>query len=238
VKLRNLAVVALIGTLVSGNAQAEEGLDAGWNAKHGLLFQVQNVFSDGNGILNEYAGGVGAQYNLAPNRAIRASVSLSRTSNPPFETETQTAGGPVVKQDVIPAITSSIATTVRGSYVHRLSLSAIAPYLGVGASIQFASSGRDGTDDDTTGTKIEYEDTERAIVLGLVGQLGLEWRVHRTVSIFAEYGLQVNALDRRSSSESTTVNGVRTKSEYTQTRFLNVSTGLDHGAELGLIAFF
>lgn len=247
---RKLAIALVMGIAAASPAYAQQdvlaGLPApaqkpvgsGWNTKYALLFQLQNVFSDGNGILNDYAGGVGAQLNLAPDRAIRVSVGLSRASNPPYETETRYAGGPVEKEDVIPAITSSFATTIRGSYLVRLSESPIAPYLGAGASLRFASTARDGTDDDTAGTKIVYDDSTHTFAFGLVGQLGLEWRVHQSVSLFAEYGLEVNAFERRSGVGSTTYNGSETRSEYSQTKFMNFSTGLEQGGELGLVAFF
>jgi opacity protein-like surface antigen len=218
------------------NAQNADG--PGWNTKHALLFQLQNVFSDGNGILNEYAGGVGAQYNLAPDRAIRLSVSLARFTNPPYEEETQTAGFPAEKEDVIPGITSSLQTTIRASYLFRLSQSTIAPYLGAGASLRFASDRRDGTDDDTAGIVLKYDNTDRQFGFGLTGQLGLEWRVHRSVSVFAEYGLGLSLFDRTSSEHSTTYNGQKSTSEYVQTRTLNFSTGLEQGGELGIMAFF
>jgi outer membrane protein W len=237
--LRNIAVaVVLASALVAPRAQAED-LNVGWNTKHALLFQLQNVFSDGNGILNEYAGGIGVQRNLSATSAVRLSLSLSRFSDPAYETETQTGTGAVTKQDVIPSTTSSLSTTLRGSYLFRLSTSSIAPYLGVGGSLRYTGSAREGTNDDNTpGTTIEYDDSDTTFGLGLIGQLGLEWRVHRTVSLFAEYGLEVNAYQRTSARDSTTYNGVETRVESTRSKWMNFSTGLEQGGELGLIAYF
>lgn len=252
--VRSFAVAVVIATaLFTGPARAEDVLAGlpppqqaaqpapgaagyGWNTRYALMFQLQNVFSDGNGILNEYAGGVGAQLNLAPDRAIRLSVSLARATDPEYERTTQTEGYPAEEEKVVPPITSSTAATVRGSYLFRLSQSSISPYVGAGASVWFGSDRRDGTD--TTSGTIVYDNTARRYGLGLIGQLGLEWRVHKAVALFAEYGLEVALLDRISEDDKVTYNGVDTTYESTRTRTLNFATGLEQGGELGLVAFF
>ncbi len=47
-----------------------------------MLFNLQNVFGNNNAsTLSDFGGSVGLQYNLAPQRAIRLQVGLSRASN-------------------------------------------------------------------------------------------------------------------------------------------------------------
>jgi hypothetical protein len=204
-----------------------------------MIFSVQNPFRESAqaGFLNGYGGGVGVQYNLDPQRALRFAVNLSRSSNPVVKTETQTNGGPVTTNTVVPAQTSAYATALGASYLLRLTRAAVAPYLGAGASLSWDSTARDGTDPDGA-TPISYDDSTRTIGLGLVGQLGLEWRVHKSISIFAEYGLNVSAFSWENTDNKTTTGVNVTQVKSSSKRFFNFDTGLNQGAEIGLIALF
>lgn len=221
---------------------APDATAGGWNTQYGMLFSLQNVFTQGD-ILNNYGGGIGVQYNLAPQSALRFAVRASRTSNPPYESTTTTPAGST-KTFVVPdGWLSTVGVGVSGSYLMRLTPAALAPYVGAGVSLRFDSNSRSYEDTiNTPGHTINVDNYSRTYGLGLQGQLGLEWRVHKSVSLFAEYGLSINAFsataNQTSREDSSAGLTTVTKSEGTQTRFFNFGTGLVQGGSLGLVAFF
>lgn len=74
---------------VAAEAKPEGAGDGEWSTKYGMIFSVQNVFqNNSDAVIGDFAGGVGLQYNLAPQRALRISLGLSRASQPTFTRET------------------------------------------------------------------------------------------------------------------------------------------------------
>jgi outer membrane protein W len=207
-----------------------------------------------NGILGNYdpdgarglGGGVGVQYTLSPQTALRFSLNLARTSNPAYETSsTTTINGVAVttKDFVVPnGPTSTLDAGLSGTYLVRMSTAALSPYFGAGASLRYDSSSRSYEDKITTpGVSDKVDNSDTTFAVGLVGQLGLEWRLHKSLSLFAEYGLRVDALSMTSSKDYHKVTGT-TETIYeakgTQTRFFNFDTGLTQAGQLGLVAYF
>lgn len=227
-------------------------LDAGWNTPHGMLFSLQNVFTRST-ILEGYGGGVGLQYNLGPTTALRFTIDASRTSNPAVERETTlnvpaTATSPgfsstIKELDVPNGPTSTLDVGVSGSYLVRLGTAALAPYLGGGLSLGYSTEKVDYDDNTDPANREVVDDLDRTFGVGLLGQLGLEWRVHRSLSLFAEYGVGVTAFSQTSSklNHREYDSGVlqsEVKSESTRTRVFNFDTGLTQGGALGVVAFF
>jgi hypothetical protein len=237
-KLGKIAVAVVLATFAS-TAAAVEG---GWNTKYGMLFDLQNIFGNNNASsLAGYQGattgaGVGVQMNLAPTRALRMVASISRASNPVYE-ETTLAG----TAKIVPSVTSAYALDVGAAYMVRLTTGTISPYLGMGASLNFSQSGRSG-DARAAGstTTTTYDNTDRSYGLGVDGTLGVEWRVHNAVAVFAEYALGVGLIQRDTVDHNTktSTGTVLVDTSSTQTRLVNFGTGLGQSGQLGIVAFF
>jgi opacity protein-like surface antigen len=232
-------------------ARGTEGSGAGeWNTRYGMIFSVQNVFGNNSAsVIGDFGGGVGLQYTLAPQRAVRLSIDVSRRSNPGYETETTTISGGTSTTTTTynrpSGFTSAYALDVAGEYLMRLAPAAISPYLGVGASVGYAQSALKFEDDINNPNQVfNRDDMSRTFALGAVGTLGLEWRMHRSVSLFAEYGLNFGLVSYESSTTDAstfdrTLNlTTGTKSEGSRTRFFNFDTAIGQGGQLGLVAFF
>jgi hypothetical protein len=246
-KLRSIAVVAVLGAaLFASRAQAEDG---GWTSKYGMIFTIQNVFGNNDAsTLSDFGGSVGLQYNLAPQSALRLQVNLSRASRTGSETErTDLVTGVVTKEYTPPAgFTSQYAAGFGAAYMMRLTTDAIAPYVGAGGGIGYSQTALNYEDDITSAT-VTYarDDMTRTIGLGADGILGLEWRVHKSMALFAEYTLGLTLVQMNSTSNewSNTVNATGAvasgqKEEYSSTTFFNFGTGIGQGGLIGLVAFF
>jgi hypothetical protein len=257
-KLRSVAVgIALAAAFVAAPAHAQDTTIAqdgagagGWNTPYGLIFSVENVFqNNSDALIDDYAGGVGVQYNLSAQRALRFSVNLARQSSAAYETETTSIpGGGTTQTFNYPDedFTSRYDVNLGAMYVVRLSPAAISPYLGFGGGIGFVQEAYK-FDNETyaAGTMVEsYDDMHRDLSLNASGTLGLEWRVHKSVSLFAEYGLGVALATWESDKDERTVTTKATgavtgsSTEGSNTRFLNWGTGLGQGGQIGLVAFF
>jgi hypothetical protein len=214
------------------------GRDAGWNTKYGMLFQAQNIFTQ-PGFLNGYGAGVGLQFNLAPQRAIRVAVNVGRSSDP-IEKNEVTNGATSYTTETVPAETSSLDLDIGAQYVLRLTSAALSPYIGAGAGLYWNSSYRDGTETDSRfpGITTTYDSSYRTAGVGAVGTLGLEWRIHSMLSIFAEYGLNVGIYESRNDDVKTSSGGTVYESKTTSSKFFNFDTGLNQGGQLGVVAFF
>jgi len=221
-------------------------VDAGWNSRYGMLFSLQNVFTRST-ILEGYGGGIGLQYNLGPTTALRFAIDASRTSNPAVEREstftTPLGSTTQTTLDVPAGPTSTLDVGVSGSYLVRLGTAALAPYLGGGLSLGYSTDKREYDDSTNEPFREVVDNLDRTFGVGLLAQLGLEWRVHRSLSLFAEYGVGLTAFSRTSSSAESRdyANGVlqaEVKSESTRTRYFNFDTGLTQGGALGVVAFF
>ncbi len=240
------AIAALVAAPATYAQDAAAAGDGAWKSPYGLIFTLQNVFTS-NTIIGDYGGGIGLQKNLSPQRAVRLSVNLTRTSDSGYETETTNlATGQVTKTYTPPAgYTSVYDADVGAMYVMRLTSAKIAPYLGFGGGVSYLQQARqyeDGVSSTVTTTKVDNMHRELSLVGS--GTLGLEWRVHSSIALFAEYGLGLNLVTWASTKNETryttnatgTVSG--TKSEGSTTRFLNWDTGLNQAGQLGLVAFF
>lgn len=234
-KLRTfgMTVVAALA-LVAGSAQAQ---DAGWDTKYGILFTLPNPFGGGSGtnVVNDYSGRVGAQYNLGAQTALRLSVDLSRFSAGEEETKDRLAD---TTETTVPLITSSLGIGMGAEYVIRMSPAAVSPYVAAGAFVRWDSSARNGTADDGV-NETDYDNKFRDMSFGLNGKLGLEWRIHKVIALFAEYELSLPIYASSKDEYSTELNGVATRDEeVTSSSFFNFNTGVGQGGQLGLVAFF
>lgn len=226
----------------------EADLEAGWDSKMGLLFALNNVFTNG-AILSGYRGfGFGLQYNLGPTAALRMGLSLRRTTNPPAirKTTTDTGSNTVVSYELdVFGPTATHGVTVGLDYVMRFGTSALAPYIGVGAGVDWFRADTRYTDDVTTVDLITTVDNvATSFALTTEGLFGVEWRVHSRISFYAEYGLRIDVIewvaDRSDTlfedSSAGTAASTRTRSESRETRLLNFQLGLVQGASFGLMA--
>lgn len=131
-------------------------------------------------------------------------------------------------------------------YVMRLAASSIAPYLGFGGGVGYFQSSLKYEDDVSSAVTVEnVDDVDRQFSLNAQGVLGVEWRVHRSVALFAEYGLGMDLVTYGSSKTESSLTDkasgallAGSKSEGSATRFFNFDTGLGQGGQLGLVAFF
>jgi hypothetical protein len=269
-KLRTIAIAAALAAAVAApQARATEGSnddvavtapqapategsgDGEWNTQYGLIFTVPNVFrqSADPGVLNDFGGGVGLQYTLAPQRALRFSVHLERESSPAGEQETTdltTNTTTTSFRAPTGLYTSAYDLDLGAMYVMRLASSAISPYLGVGGGLGYFQGARKYENDlDSTTTVFAVDNMTRTFALNAAGTLGVEWRMHRSVSLFAEYGLGMALVTHESakneSSQTSKATGQVTagsKTEGSSTKFFNFDTGIGQGGQLGLVAFF
>ena len=247
-KLRTIGMTVVAAlALVAGRAQAQDaaaapapaGVDAGWDTKYGVLFTLPNPFGGGSGtnVINDYDAKVGFQYNLGATTALRLGVNLSRQA---WSRSVTTSTANVETKAVHDPWSSMYLVNVSGEYMLRLSQAAVAPYAGVGAFVDFGLNRKVGTDENdlTHGTK-EYNNSETTIGFGLIGKLGLEWRIHKVIALFAEYQAELTLIERSSNKVDVAETGLaRVESSGSQNRFLNVNTGLANAGKLGIIAFF
>jgi hypothetical protein len=255
-KLRSVAVgIAVAFSLVTAPAQAQDAAaaapaaDGAWNTRYGMIFSVQNVFQNSSdAVISDFDGGIGLQYNLGAQRALRFSVNLGRASNPAYTREsTDAVTGLTTETFVSPTFTSRYDVDLGAMYVMRLTSSAIAPYLGFGGGVGYFQEARN-FDNDTyaLGTQIQsVDDMYRELSLNAGGVLGVEWRVHKAISLFAEYGLGVALATFISDKDETTVVSKAggavlsgTEQDGSRTKFFNFDTGIGQGGQIGLLAFF
>lgn len=260
--VRTLAAALLAFALAVPSVRAEEAKDeakeqvkqegAGdgeWSTKYGMIFSVQNLFqNNSDAVIGDFSGGVGLQYNLAPQRALRIALGLSRASQPTFTRETtDLTDGSTTETFFAPSdFTSQYEMDLGALYVMRLAPSAIAPYLGLGGGVGYFQSSLKYEDDVSSTLTVETVDNvDRQLSLNAQGVLGVEWRVHKSVALFAEYGLALDVVTYGSSKAESSFSDKATgtllagsKSEGSATTFFNFDTGLGQGGQLGLVAFF
>lgn len=245
-KARMAFVVALVA-LVSGRAEAADA-DGAWSSKYGMIFTLQNVFqNNSSAVIGDFGGGVGVQYNLAPLRALRLHVSLSRASNDAYERETtDLVTGTTTKTFVSPTtFTSRYDVNAGASYLMRLTAAPIAPYVGIGAGLGYVQTAMKWENSTPAASVIDRDDMRRDLSLAAAGTLGLEWRVHKSLSLFAEYALGVDLVtwtsertEQATTSKTTGAVTAGTRVEGSSTKFFNFDTGLGQGGLIGLVAFF
>jgi hypothetical protein len=250
--LRSIGMMVMAGALLSGSARAADAGsgDGAWATKYGMLFTIQNVFGQDatkESTLGDMGGSVGLQYNLGPQRALRLQVGLSRASKATTEqktTDLQT-GTTTTAFSAPTDYTSLYDVDLGAAYMMRLTSASIAPYLGAGGGIGYSQRALKYENDvSSTVTTFNKDLMDRTISLNAAGILGLEWRVHKSIALFAEYTLGVSLIEYDSfkDEEKTTtnatgaVNGDRVK--RSSTTFLNFDTGIGQGGMIGLLAFF
>ncbi len=260
----SLAILALAAPVAS--ARAQEGgdelaaapaaeatvaapADQGWADTWALLFDLSLY----NSLLGGFEGvGVGGQYYLGPNMAVRMTLGYAYRDNPRAVVERvdETAGSRVVTYALDPgtsdaSVSSSHNLTVNADFLYRLTLSNVAPYAGGGLWAR-ALRQNDNFEDDASVvnqvTKREYYYRDTAY--GLRGLIGAEWRLHQSFALFAEYELGMTLARQRSSLTDTvtevTIDGVRTVRHVSakSSRKSGFDTDLHSGGNVGVAVNF
>jgi hypothetical protein len=231
-KLRTIGMAAVAAlALVAGRAEAQ---DAGWDTKYGILFTLPNLLQNGGpDLINDFNGMVGGQYNLTPDRGLRLGANISRTSAGITETKT-----PTVTTKTVPLVTSAYGVNLGGQYMVRLGQAAVSPYVGAGGGLGFTQSNRVGQNE-VPGTITKYDNYSRTWSIAAGGTAGLEWRVHKVISIYAEYQATLTLASFTSGQTKVTTDGVVTTDATTsESHYLNLFTGIGNAGKLGIIAFF
>jgi len=235
---------------IDGDFELDKRRDQGWNAPWGFVFSFNNILQNGRFLDQFQDVSVAGTYIVSPDFMIRAGGSISRSSNPSTTTETSltTPDGTVktyTKSN--PGTTSSFDLALRAEALWRLTRNKVAPYIGGGPYVNFGYA-RDTVTDDVSVPNVTTSIRNRStsIAAGLRAVAGAEWRIHSNFAFFAEYGLSLDVVTFNSfnnaTSTTTTVDGVtsgnttRTKSSHPT--WLNLDSGLQQGATLGLIVFF
>ncbi len=244
-KLRSIAMVAVLGAALSAStARAEDG---GWDTKYGMIFTLQNVFGNNSAsTLGDLDGSVGLQYNLGPQAGLRLTLSLSRASQDTYVSEDTSTTGAIsttTRTFHAPAdYTSKYGVGLGAAYMMRLTTSSIAPYAGAGAGISFGQEALAYTNDVNAPNVFEVDDMTRKLGLNAEGILGVEWRVHKSISLFAEYQLGLSLVSYESTNNKTVDTTATTTttdtSTFSKTTFVNWGTELGQGGMIGLVAFF
>jgi opacity protein-like surface antigen len=223
-------------------------LDQGWTGQYAMLFNVQSVVS-----LSGYGGGVGFQYTLSPESALRLGGNFTHTSDPAFEIS-NTSGG-VTTKELSTATGSACETLNKGcgvfsttlnlnaTFVKRLSLATWSPYVGAGAGFTFRNDTENWEDKVTVaGATDKYDSSNKTITLNVGAVAGMEWRVHKQLALYAEYGFGVRALAYESlSAQEDLSSGSSTatrKQEASRMTFLDFGAGLTQGGAIGVVAFW
>jgi opacity protein-like surface antigen len=241
------ALLISVSQASAQEAAPAPSLDTGWDKTGGLIFGLQNIFQE-SGILEGYRGfGIGGQYNLDPTMALRLGLQLSHHSDPAYKvTQTSTVGDVTETNETMtntdgPTSTSSFGVGV--DFLKRISTSAVSPYVGGGLTMPWSRMAQEYTDDVMVENQTTTVDNKiNGFTLGLQGIVGIGWRVHPNFSLFAEYALGLNLLDKSSTTGSTEIKTedmtAVTKTEGSETSWFNLDLGLAQGASLGVIAFF
>ncbi len=241
-----------VSTDTSGSAApAALATNEGWNARWALLFSLNNVLVINQVVGSPVTGSVGATYFLSSDTAIRGGVALGRSHNPEQVTKiVNTTGDTSVTNYEVTnpsGFTSSHSVNLRADYLKRLMQTAVAPYVGVGASLGWNWQRQSYTDDKSVvDRRLSLDNNASAFTVGARGLLGAEWRVHPSFALYADYSLEVGLYSRNrlrnSTTTESTVGGTTSTQKVTSERdvnsFLNVSTGISQGASLGLQILF
>ncbi len=226
-------------------------LGEGWNRTWAMQLSLSNILVQGNILSSPISGSVGGQYNLSPDLAVRGGFTLARDVQPVQVTRVvQTSGSDSVTTFQVtnpPGYTERDLLSLRGDLLKRLMKTPVAPYVGAGLQIGWGWARQNYTDDmSVVDQRTELDNNTSSFNVTARGTLGAEWRVHENFSLFAEYALNVgiynkDRLRNRTTIENTT--GGTTSTSQTEVErdvdtWLNVSTGLAQGANLGLTIFF
>ena len=214
--------------------------------KFGIVFNLQNIFQN-PGLLSGFRGGIGVQFTLSQQLALRIGVSLSHTSDPAVVTETVTTINDVTtttRSMNRPSPTSTFGLTLGGDLLAKLTDGPLAPYVGGGLWVNLDTQATKLTDEVSVMNQITAIDNSTVgFGLGARGVLGVGWRLHPHFYVFAEYALNLTVVDHASTTtnQQVTVTGnppAGSRSSRNSTRVFDFSTALSQGAALGLVAFF
>jgi opacity protein-like surface antigen len=225
---------------------SKTNLQDGWQGPWALLFSLNNIFQVAQ-ILNGYQGfGIGGQYHLDPDTAIRGGASLNRTSTPQEVSKTTTiVGDDKTSQFTVQPGSASLTGTLGVDYLRRLSRGLVAPYAGGGVFVGLGRATTNLEDDlSAEGQLHTTSSRDQSAALGVRGILGATWRVHESFAFFAEYALalemwrwhQFRSTDTREDTAAGST--LRTRNARETTRLLNFAVGLSQGASFGLCVFF
>ena len=244
-KLRILVAAIALGVTAPAFA-ADAELDGSWDTKYGMVFEACNIFQN-TPFLIGYQGGIGVQYNLAPTRALRGVVDLARSSDPSYTIKVKNLVTNTTTEPFDQPGDSVIGVSVGAAYLMRLGTAALSPYVGAGGRIALTHTSQNWEDKTTSATETEKYDLSRNVfAIGASGLVGLEWRVHKMISIFAEYGVVIDLMQYYSETEEDKITNKTTgavvagsfSTETSRTRFFQLDTGMTQGATLGLVAHF
>ncbi len=218
----------------------------------GLIFNLNNVFVQ-PGILSGWQGfGIGLQKKLGNGRIARIGLDLARQTDPVNIVKTTRTNGDmeVVSYDLqLPGsgFSSQHAAALVVDMVKPLTERTIAPYIGAGVFGAFSTNRLDYTDDLTVTDQVtEVANSSTAYSIGLRGIIGVSWRIAERFSLFAEYNVDIDAIEWQSNHTETTTNNTasgmaassRVEAEFKETRWFNLDMGLTQGGALGLVAHF
>ncbi|MEM6730083.1 MAG: hypothetical protein AAF658_00925 [Myxococcota bacterium] len=225
-----------------------------WYAEWGLIFMLTGLGGPTNGVtgpLNPTDGfGASGVWFLDDRTAVRVGLDTSRTVDPrDFTQQTiRNADGEVITLSLDDFGDTDFDVELGVDYLIRMTDAEISPYYGVGAFTSYNLFRRAETDDVTIPeTEIEVDINNHDLDLGVRGILGVDWRVHDQISLFAEYVLSLTLFDIDSNRQTTTTRsldngevvgevGERTVSE--QTSWLPFDLGEGHAGRVGVMFHF
>ena len=241
-------------------------VERGWDKDYALLFQLNNIFTN-SAILSSYQGmGAGGRWHYKEDLALRAGMTLFYNNNPTTEVETidvqggertttvteegRTSIGTPNGVDVRnsnPSTTNDFDLVLRADALKRLSQKALTPYAGVGVQLNYNYDKTSFIDENSTvDNELEVYNKTHRYTLALRGMFGVEWMIHESFSIFAEYGLMVELLEHNQVRNITTMvdssagepAATRTRVESQNKSVFDTSFGLSQGGAFGLAVHF
>jgi hypothetical protein len=239
----------------SSDSPAADGEDVlstheGWNGQWAVLFSINNVLQNSAILSPSVMGSLAGAYYLNPTTALRAGVTLGRTTNPAAVTKTvTTTGGTSVTTYAFnpPGFTELDTINLRADYLKRILPASISPYFGGGLEVGFSSQRLSYLDDlSVVDQRTEVANRTPSFNLTARGLFGVEWRFHSGFAVFAEYSANLtifrsNDVDNRTTMENTVggaTSSSETTTERTQNTWFDLSTGLAQGANFGLEVIF
>lgn len=220
---------------------------SGWSQPFALLFNLNNPFTNG-GWMRGYGGfGAGAQLHLGAQNAIRLGLGLSRSADSPTVTEVRTVDGDTENTQTrfaAPAFTGNHSVALELTYLRRLTLQQLSPYVGGGLWANWTGSQLSYQDAVSVDNQVTTVDgSTSTLAAGVVGVAGAEWRFHRYFSLFAEYRLQIGAFSWERGRQHRVVENegaddTEYHAEYDKASWFTFNVGPAHTASLGLIVHF
>lgn len=235
-----------VAVKVDAPPPAMSSRDSGWNTKHAVLFSLNNVLQVSS-VLAEFQGlGIAMQMNRSSTRAIRGGVRLTRATTPQAVTKTTTQTGTDITStfEVDPG-SSFYDVFASGDYLMRMTEKKISPYTGAGVFLGYSQAGTSLDDDLSVTDQLHTIDARDInVVVGVRGIFGVEWRIHDSFAIFAEYALTLPIVNWRDSESTDTVTDTANDAsnqmtvETKTTSWFNFDVGLVQGASFGLAVLF